>query len=194
MKLKYLLILMVAISVSFIGCEEDGTTEAGLIINNTSGGAIEVTVEGTVYELDIDGTETITWEFEEDESRNVDIAANGRFVLDYETTRYISSYGDFTEDEIRANATCVQFINATGADIVEVYISTYTMDAYNTGAWGDNFLTAGAVISNGSSADFTVDGGSYDLKVVDSNGNNYSLSWLSLNWFNDGEIQAITVG
>ncbi len=194
MKLKYLFVLIIAVSISFLGCEEAGTTEGGLIINNTSGGAIEVTVEGTTYDLDIDGTQTITWEFTDEEDKDVIITASGRFVLDYETSRFIWGSGELTENEIRANATCVQFINATGADIVEVYISTYTMDAYNTGAWGDNFLTNNAVISNGSSADFTVDGGSYDLKVVDGNGNNYSLSWLDLNWFNDGELQSITVG
>ena len=194
MKLKFLLILSIVICLGFIGCEDDGTTEGGLVISNTSGGPVDVTVEGTTYGLDIDETQEITWEFEDEESKDVEITASGRFVLDYETSRYIWGSGELTENEIRANATCVQFINATGVDIVEVYISIYTMDAYNTGAWGDNFLTSGTVISNGSSEDFTVDGGSYDLMVVDSNGNTYSLSWLNLNWFNDGEIQAITVG
>ena len=69
MKLKFLLILSVAICMSFMSCE-DGTTEGGLIISNTSGGAIEVTVDGKSYDLDIDGTKTITWQFTDEEDKD----------------------------------------------------------------------------------------------------------------------------
>ena len=187
MRMKLLTLAIIALPLLFLACEEP-TTEGGFMLHNTSGAPINVTVDGENHDLDIDGTKTFSWDFTDDEDKDVEITATGMFVLDYSASELVWGTGEIDTREIRANATCVRFINATGADIVEVYIS-----AYNATTWGSNFLTSGATIANGAHEDYSIEGGSYDLRVVDSNDQGYTLSWLDLPWFNNGVLQEITV-
>ncbi len=184
MKLKLLTSLSVLMFFMLFSCET--TEEGGVIINNGSGGPVTVTVDGESYDLDIDDVQTITWDFTDDEDMDIAITAEGMFVMDYSTSKYIWG-GELIDTEIWANATAVRIINATGASITEVYISPYTATT-----WGTNMIVS--TIANGSQDDFTVEDGSYDLKIVDSNGTTYTKSWLDLPYFSNGVLQSITIG
>ncbi len=160
MKRITLLIMIMAILVLVTSCFEDGT----LRVRNRTNSRAWFSVDHNPY---IYLESFNNWSRDYSSDRNVRIDYNGNHLFSGNIQVSVN-LGRITNFDIVADGGAIRINNQTNLTITQVYISPITSPL-----WGDNQLTGN--IGPGGSVLWTVAPGSWDIKVVDSNDDDFFL-------------------
>jgi len=183
MRKLFTLGLVLVSAVAFMGCTEEGSLE----VYNDTDGWLDVWVDDDYTQLTGGGSVTYTWDFLPDEDKDVEVYAEGMFVLDYSSSVLIWG-GEEDELEVWADAAALHIQNNLSRNLTEIYISPYNSDI-----WGDDLLSGTEVVLPGNYSEFTLEPYYYDVKVVDSSGEIYVKSWLDWYYLDAGTLYELTV-
>ena len=175
------LVIVLALSLVMLGCESDGNLD----ISNETEGWLDLYVEGDLTSLNAYEAVEYSWTIPFLEEQDVNIEADGLYVLDYQEDMIIIG-GDNEDLQIEANAAVIRIDNNTNIYIWELYISPDESLYWNEDVLGTDVLAPGNYV------EYTVSPGAWDVKLVDSNGYEYVLFYSQdIDYLYAGDMQEI---